>query len=354
MNLQITTKCNMNCDHCGYSCNMQGKDGEFEQIVDNINFCLDYDNECISIGGGEPTIHERFFDILEMCLQSFENVWFATNGSFTKKMYRIIAIMNNEDFYYQLENDFVCDCDKQHHIDDDNYECECEQDFDNYIQLQDENQLSVALSLDCFHSQIDENIENIWRKNATSYHKRTGFEVRDVSHNVIDAGRAKENQVANDFDSCICSDIVIEPDGKIKLCGCKDSPIIGHVNKGGIFRQWENIMQDENFAGSNCFKVLSKEQIEAYKTGQMLDEKPENITVRELKRQLESTSSERYYFTPETMDFFGDTFANYGVKTAFIEDKEVWELYRKQPVKMGNQESAYFDKLTLKQVHKRG
>jgi len=66
----------------------------------------------------------------------------------------------------------------------------------------------------------------------------------------------------------------------------------------------------------------------------------------ELKENVEKTGS--YFFTRHTMKCFGDTMSNYGVRKAVINtytenNVECYELYRKRPVKMGNQGSAYFD-----------
>ena len=90
------------------------------------------------------------------------------------------------------------------------------------------------------------------------------------------------------------------------------------------------------------------------------------MTPSELKYHIESSGHESYFFTRKTMSFFGDTIKNYGVRSEIIRcyydsegvyigtegvDVEVWELYRKRPVKHGLKESAYFDKTTFKRVH---
>ena len=77
------------------------------------------------------------------------------------------------------------------------------------------------------------------------------------------------------------------------------------------------------------------------------------MTPSELKQLTEQTSP--YFFTRETMKFFGDTMKNYGVRscqmdTATRKDVSTWELYRKRPVKHGLQNSAYFDKKTFGRV----
>lgn len=84
------------------------------------------------------------------------------------------------------------------------------------------------------------------------------------------------------------------------------------------------------------------------------------MTPSELKRKVQEAGHDPYFFSRENMRFFGDTMRNYGVRTDYVEVQgmhdpypqkiEVWELYRKHPVKHGNQSSAYFCKQTLRRV----
>lgn len=78
------------------------------------------------------------------------------------------------------------------------------------------------------------------------------------------------------------------------------------------------------------------------------------MNASDLKYHVEQTGSN--FFTRKTMNFFGDSMRNYGVRSATVETwggerVECWELYRKQPVKYGRKESAYFDKRTFERVH---
>lgn len=72
------------------------------------------------------------------------------------------------------------------------------------------------------------------------------------------------------------------------------------------------------------------------------------MTKSKLRKNVKATGS--HHFDPETMEFFGDTMANYGVRTATIKGAEVWELYRSYPVRNGLHNSAYFSKQTFKKV----
>lgn len=81
------------------------------------------------------------------------------------------------------------------------------------------------------------------------------------------------------------------------------------------------------------------------------------MTPSELKYHVSRGENSRY-FDRANLKYFGDRMSNYGVRSATIEtwsDKEhyveVWELYRKRPVKNGLIDSAYFRKDTFARVY---
>lgn len=78
------------------------------------------------------------------------------------------------------------------------------------------------------------------------------------------------------------------------------------------------------------------------------------MTPSELKQHVLASGDNPHFFDYKTLRFFGDTMRNYGVRTATITTvhgtAEVWELYRKQPVKHGLKASAYFDRVTFSRV----
>jgi hypothetical protein len=89
-------------------------------------------------------------------------------------------------------------------------------------------------------------------------------------------------------------------------------------------------------------------------------------TASDLKYYVEQSGHESHFFTRKTMSFFGDTMRNYGVRKTTVTtaydadgnyvggdgvDIEVYELYRRNTVKHGLKDSAYFDALTFKRVH---
>lgn len=75
------------------------------------------------------------------------------------------------------------------------------------------------------------------------------------------------------------------------------------------------------------------------------------MNASELKAKILETNEQPYFFTRETMRFFGDTMRNFGVRKATRGGVPVWELYRKKPVKRGLQGSFYFDQQTFRRVY---
>lgn len=230
MYIRITSRCNMRCLHCCYSCRPgAGMHAPFDQVIDMLAFAREQGHDSIALGGGEPTMHPRFFDILRIALQDFDYVWFATNGSKYKTMRRLVDIIEGNDF--------------------DNFS-----EHDDRLAIYQEGKLGVALSTDYYHDHgmVHEWVRSTWTRMANN--NRSGFEVRDVTRNhdgVSATGRAKRTGVGWS-EHCVCSSIIIEPDGRLKLCGCTKAPIIGHINTG-IEKKWYRVINSTNFSDYGCY-----------------------------------------------------------------------------------------------------
>ena len=237
MYLQVTTKCNMACAHCGFACGRKGEHMPFRTAIAAVCFINNWGKEVIAIGGGEPTMNPRFFDILRLCLDSFDRVWLSTNGKKTRTMRRLADIMLDRDW----QNDRS-------------------EDGSDRIPNPD-RRLAVDLSLDRFHSPINPEIVQLWREKASAsrFWTHNPFKIRDVSGYVIPVGRAKNNglgdQVASD--RCVCNDIIIKPSGTIQLCGCPGSPDIGDV-WNGVDPDWETVIrQDDGYETYHCYRKVT-------------------------------------------------------------------------------------------------
>ena len=171
MYAQITTRCNMSCEHCGMNCTAQGEDMSF----DNFKLICD-ETGYIMIGGGEPTIHPQFEKFLLYAIGHCEHVTIITNGSMTDTSLALAAI-NSDDF-------------------------------------------CAYLSQDPYHDPIDEKVVKAFKNQN---------QIRNTSRQLINAGRCDFGK----SDKCICDgDPFVRPNGDIHQCGCKDSPKVGHVSDG--------------------------------------------------------------------------------------------------------------------------
>lgn len=92
--------------------------------------------------------------------------------------------------------------------------------------------------------------------------------------------------------------------------------------------------------------IMQREKCPACSIRSLDYDKPKNAS--ELKSWIEGLGQiGEHFFAHKTMRFFGDTMANYGVRSF----GNYWELYRRKPVKHGLKESAYFNKETLKREY---
>lgn len=187
MYLQITTKCNMSCAHCCYRCSMHGMHMRREVWETAIDFAKNQEDS-ISIGGGEPTLHPNFWEILGLCLGSFEFVWLATNGSQTNTAIALAGLAKK-------------------------------------------GAIGCALSQDYWHDEIDyrvvEAFQIVGRRGDND-----GREIRNVSEHPENLSPGRDPTLAGNPKNCPCPGLFITPTGKIKACGCRRSPVIGNVFDG--------------------------------------------------------------------------------------------------------------------------
>lgn len=216
--IQITTRCNMSCEHCGMNCTKRGHDMSKAVWNRALEFSKRYDTS-VAIGGGEPTLHKYFREFLldVIALEYCESRFIATNGSI-KKHALLLA------------------------------------------KLAKAGIIAAALSQDPWHDEIDQEVidaftrddSEVWdRKNVDDYR-----EIRNVEESVIAAGRAIENELYVHDNQCICEGWFIDPHGNLKPCGCEDAPIICNIME----TPWETLetiisdLDDDGELGQECWK----------------------------------------------------------------------------------------------------
>lgn len=187
MYFQITTRCNMRCEHCCYSCTKDGDDMTLDTFRRGLELCHGF----AVIGGGEPTLHEHFeIILLEAIVHPAvdEYVYIVTNGSVKKRALMIAELINR---------DVIGGC----------------------------------VSLDQFHDPIDPEVIDAF-----------GDDYRDVTEDgkrrPTYQGRYLETHGSKGMDTsdeeCICPELFVRTDGTILQCGCADAPVVGDVKNGLI------------------------------------------------------------------------------------------------------------------------
>lgn len=177
----------MTCIHCCYSCGSKGQD----MSIKVFKKCLEWDNECISIGGGEPTIHPKFWEIIGLALGHVDYVWLAINGK---------------------EKDISL----------------------NLARMAKKGILACELSADEYHGKIDGAVFSAFELEKYNPHNLPNRNngdlrgVRDITRwgekNPIMAGRCDWGDKG-----CVCEDLFVKPNGNVYVCGCKNSPKLGNI-----------------------------------------------------------------------------------------------------------------------------
>lgn len=197
MYIMLTSRCNMSCEHCCRNCTHEGIDMSQTTWEAALDLAMQY-GESVALGGGEPTLHPLFWNMLGESIATAEYVWLATNGSQTK-----IALA--------------------------------------LAKMAKKGIIGCALSQDSFHDPIDPEVIQAFTKKEPS--RYGGFdnntpdcrEIRNVEPHIIKTGRA----TWGDENDCVCEGIMIEPDGTIKACGCDDAPSLGTVFDPKIPQDWD-------------------------------------------------------------------------------------------------------------------
>ncbi len=107
----------------------------------------------------------------------------------------------------------------------------------------------MELSQDQWHEPIDPAVVKAFTKFKTRDHASANANdlrgIRTIDY-PINSGRCDFGH----YDGCICSDVVIKPDGKLRFCGCDEAPIIGSVSRG-IQKKYQKILEEHE---GECWK----------------------------------------------------------------------------------------------------
>ena len=188
----------MTCAHCCGNYGPRGRDMSmevFEAAVSKL------DAYSIQLGGGEPTMHPRFVEILFKCLGTpdTESIWLATNGSQTA-----ISIA--------------------------------------LAKMARAGVISVALSRDQYHDPIDPKVIKAFEGADKRYPSKPDNDCRAIRSvtRVVRQGRATWG-----IPDCCCEGVMVLPDGVVRHCGCVKSKTYGNVLDPGFRLKQDPLRADE-------------------------------------------------------------------------------------------------------------
>ena len=217
MYIQVTNRCNMNCAHCCYSYTEKGHDMNMAIYRRCVNVAACY-GDPVSIGGGEPTLHPRFLEMLCYAIGKSDEIppWVSTNG--THKNITLMA-----------------------------------------IKLNLAGAISLRISMDQFHNT---NMISDRVKREIARHK-TKLDISENRTTIMAVGRGK--QLEDDYEvinECVCPDIFIDPFGDVYFCGCKSEKI-------GTYKDIPKIIKwkAENCHDIDCWRHVQPNAKEFIKNG---------------------------------------------------------------------------------------
>ena len=217
MYLQITTRCNMKCAHCCYSCTEKGQDMSRDIAFKALKYAENM-GDAITIGGGEPTVHPLFWDILGLSLVHVTddmNVHVITNGKNSKDAIKLASLAKR-------------------------------------------GVIGAEVSQDRWHEPISDEVYEAFTKDKRDYiynndHRPPDMRgVRSVK-TICKQGRGRN--IAGAKVECCCDDLVVDPEGKLFACGCKREQF------GTIF--YPEVPQEYYERDSKCSKAAAKERARA-------------------------------------------------------------------------------------------
>lgn len=186
MYIQITTTCNMNCRHCCFRCTKNGDHMSMETYAKAVDFHETHkeynNNDHLTIGGGEPTIHPLFLDFVHYsAAKKVDQVIIITNGKYTKMINALIKMIETDINYKNIK---------------------------------------VLLSIDPFHESIAFKTRLFFERKQTEEHPNFGVYNPANFNSVLAAGRANDNDLGTEI-GCCCTTMLINPLGDLYACGCQ-------------------------------------------------------------------------------------------------------------------------------------
>lgn len=219
--IEITNKCNMYCKHCGANCTMLGENMSFKTFKNCVDR-LHYDE--VILGGGEPMLHPQFRKMVRYLILKGISIFVITNGSYASNLKWLLKETNKiQDYREQLDNYTF------------NIDVRMSDPYDGLHNPKLVDKKMYELFKSTFRIWLDDTYAIVAEGRAAK--KRN----KDWIHN-----NTKHIVISKHRQECFCEGTIILPNGDIKLCGCKKSPIVGNINN-------EKIPQKHMMYNKDCY-----------------------------------------------------------------------------------------------------
>lgn len=184
MIIHITDVCNLECSHCGVSCNSVGSFMSENLFIKCLQYLILKNDRCVWINGGEPTLHPQLFYFIDISLKNNLKINLVTNGILEEKIFKL-------------------------------------------AEYSKEGKLGLFLSWDRFHKKPSQKVIDLFFKEEIPNLYLMTF----AEENLIIAGRSKEGNAFCTFncDSCFCLEYAIGVNGIVRKCCHPDSKKIFNI-----------------------------------------------------------------------------------------------------------------------------
>jgi len=109
---EITSACNLKCPICLGAPSDQGPFISLAEMTSMVNSVLEYagSGQIVTLGGGEPTLHPEFFDLVRLLKKAgMEEIWVYTNGRKIAREPEFAWRLADENIYTVLQWDGFTD-----------------------------------------------------------------------------------------------------------------------------------------------------------------------------------------------------------------------------------------------------
>jgi organic radical activating enzyme len=270
MYVQLTTRCNMTCEHCCFACTAKGVDIPKAQAMKAIDAAIDA-CDGITIGGGEPTLHPDFWEILAYAVRQMQGsddgdagLLVVTNGKRTEDALALAFLADHcvlsadlsQDIYHDSIDPLVVETfkDRKHlayrgaqHLPKSMAEAlgYCEYEEISYreemwqegIDERRKDGEDVDAEEEAGFTMDEERaLEAFWETYenpeaskcySTWGNQRPSLKRIRTVREIMDRGRG--SNISGALDECGCDTICLGAEGKIWFCGCKDYEIADTV-----------------------------------------------------------------------------------------------------------------------------